>query len=122
MPHCDVVPGLCPDLTSTSRYSKFAGLGNLGIGLMATAMFTKLPAFRNAPLATYWAPAVDTQNEDIKATSNASSKPNEEASEEPVFPVIIFSRKYPVGTKFSFLVSTTTGCNRVPGTLDYAAA
>ncbi|GIZ39670.1 hypothetical protein CKM354_000304500 [Cercospora kikuchii] len=80
-----------PRLGIAQGYSKFAGLGNLGIGLMATAMFTKLPAFRNAPLATYWAPAVDTQSEDIKATSNASFKPSEEASEEPVFPVIIFS-------------------------------
>ncbi|KAK5132930.1 hypothetical protein LTR08_008378 [Meristemomyces frigidus] len=79
-----------PRISMAKGYGRFAGVGDLAIPLFLPAMFTKLPAYRNAPVASYWAPSVDTKDEGTKAKTTQGSKP-EGASDEPRFPLILFS-------------------------------
>ncbi|EMD01054.1 hypothetical protein BAUCODRAFT_50008, partial [Baudoinia panamericana UAMH 10762] len=79
-----------PRLSIAQGYGKFAGLGNLALPLFIPALFTKLPAYRNAPLAHYWAPPVDTDSEGVDVKFEMGEKP-EGASDEPEFPLILFS-------------------------------
>ncbi|KAK3716390.1 hypothetical protein LTR37_006540 [Vermiconidia calcicola] len=71
-------------------YGRFAGVGKLAIPVFLPAMFTKLPAYRNAPIATHWAPPVDTKAGGIKVKTETGSRPAG-ASAEPVFPLLLFS-------------------------------
>lgn len=80
-----------PRVSIAQGYGKFAGVGSLAVPVFATTMLTKLPAFRNAPIARYWAPEADTKTEGLKAKHEAGTKPNESSSDEPQFPVILFS-------------------------------
>jgi len=79
-----------PRVDMARGYCKFAGLGDWGLPLFVPAMFTKLPAYRNAPVAKYWAPTVNTKTEGTRVKMMAGNRP-EGASEEPVFPLILFS-------------------------------
>jgi len=79
-----------PRVQIAKGYGKFAGVGSLMIPLMLPAMFTKLPAYRNAPVANYWAPPINTEDQGFEAKTTTDSKPFG-ASEEPVFPLILFS-------------------------------
>ncbi|KAK3621883.1 hypothetical protein LTR56_014987 [Elasticomyces elasticus] len=79
-----------PRIDMAKGYGKFAGLGDLMIPIMLPAMFTKLPAYRNAPVAKYWAPEVNTKTDGLQAKAEGGTKP-EDAAEEPVFPLIMFS-------------------------------
>ncbi|KAF7184995.1 putative phospholipase A2 [Pseudocercospora fuligena] len=79
-----------PRLGIAEGYGRFAGVGLLGIPIFATTMFTKLPAFRNAPLAHYWAPAADTKTEGLKAKREYGPTPPG-APDTPSFPLILFS-------------------------------
>lgn len=79
-----------PRLSIASGYGKFAGVGAMAIPVFVPTMFTKLPAFRNAPLADYWAPEVDTKTEGVKVKLESGPKP-EGAPDPPEFPVILFS-------------------------------
>lgn len=68
-----------PRLSVAQGYSHFAKLGSLGIPIFLPTMFTKLPAWRNAPLSDRLPP-------------NAKSAEGPKAQEEaPKFPLMIFS-------------------------------
>ncbi|CAJ2505352.1 Uu.00g127460.m01.CDS01 [Anthostomella pinea] len=79
-----------PRINMAKGYGRFAGVGSLAVPLFLPAMFTKLPAYRNAPLADYWAPEVDTKTEGVHVKAKQGDKP-EGAPDEPVFPLILFS-------------------------------
>ncbi|KAK0841622.1 hypothetical protein LTR03_009763 [Friedmanniomyces endolithicus] len=79
-----------PRISMAKGYGKFAGLGNLLIPMMLPTMFTKLPAYRNAPLAEHWAPEVNTKSDGIEAKTTEGTKPDD-APDEPIFPLILFS-------------------------------
>lgn len=79
-----------PRISIAQGYGKFAGLGDLAVPLFIPTFFTKLPAYRNAPVARYWAPAVDTKSQGIKVKTMTGDKP-EGADDEPTFPLILFS-------------------------------
>lgn len=80
-----------PRISIAEGYGRFAGVGPVGIPIMLPTMFTKLPAFRNAPPADYWAPEVDTKKEGTKVKHEHGPKPNADAPNEPAFPVLLFS-------------------------------
>ncbi|TKA78629.1 hypothetical protein B0A55_02671 [Friedmanniomyces simplex] len=79
-----------PRVSMAKGYGKFAGLGDFLIPFMLPTMFTKLPAYRNAPVAEYWAPEVDTKSDGVEAKTTEGIKP-EGAADEPIFPLIMFS-------------------------------
>ncbi|KAK1091883.1 hypothetical protein LTR48_005432 [Friedmanniomyces endolithicus] len=79
-----------PRISMAKGYGKFAGLGNLLIPVMLPTMFTKLPAYRNAPLAEYWAPEVNTKSHGLEAKRTEGTAPDD-APDEPIFPLILFS-------------------------------
>ncbi|TKA24944.1 hypothetical protein B0A50_06042 [Salinomyces thailandicus] len=74
-------------------YARFVGLPEwVGLGMFLPAMYTKLPAYRNAPLASHWAPPMNTKTSAKGAwvKTEQGTRP-EGASEEPSFPLILFS-------------------------------
>jgi platelet-activating factor acetylhydrolase len=71
-------------------YGRFAGVGPLALPVFLPTMFTKLPAWRNAPIAKYWAPEVDTKVEGMAAKEEVGEPP-EGAPDMPTFPMILFS-------------------------------
>jgi platelet-activating factor acetylhydrolase len=79
-----------PRLSIAEGYGKFAGVGPLALPVFLPTMFTKLPAFRNAPIAKYWAPEVDTKVDGFRVKEEIGDAPKG-ASKEPVFPMILFS-------------------------------
>lgn len=79
-----------PRMSIAKGYGRFAGVGALGIPILLPAMYTKLPAWRNSPVARYWAPEVDTKTRGKQVKVEMGEKPKG-ASEEPVFPMILFS-------------------------------
>ncbi|KAF2162210.1 hypothetical protein M409DRAFT_27217 [Zasmidium cellare ATCC 36951] len=79
-----------PRISIAEGYGRFAGVGPLAIPVFLPTMYTKLPAWRNSPLARYWAPEVDTKTRGKQVKVERGTKP-EGASEEPVFPMILFS-------------------------------
>lgn len=80
-----------PRLSIAQGYGRFAGVGTLGVPVFLPTMFTKLPAFRNAPVANYWAPEVDTKTGGKTVKLEIGHKPEGCTQEEPVFPLILFS-------------------------------
>ncbi|KAH9809506.1 platelet-activating factor acetylhydrolase-like [Teratosphaeria destructans] len=79
-----------PRVSMAQGYGKFGGVGNLAIPLFLPAMFTKLPAYRNAPIADYWAPEADTKAFGEKVKVKGGDKPRG-APPQPTFPLIAFS-------------------------------
>lgn len=79
-----------PRLGIADGYGKFAGVGSLALPVFLPTMWTKLPAWRNAPVARYWAPEVDTKLEGMAAKEETGPRPVG-GDEEPVFPMILFS-------------------------------
>lgn len=79
-----------PRIGIAQGYGKFAGLGDLVIPLFLPTIFTKLPAYRNAPVAKYWAPPVNVKTEGLNVKLQAGPKP-EGARDEPQFPLVMFS-------------------------------
>ena len=71
-------------------YGHFAGVGSLAVPVFVPAMFTKLPAYRNSPVAKHWAPSVDTKTQGTEVKLMAGAKPDG-APDEPCFPLILFS-------------------------------
>ncbi|KAH7138372.1 platelet-activating factor acetylhydrolase, isoform II-domain-containing protein [Dendryphion nanum] len=73
-------------------YAKFAGISDpLAMAWFgATTSFTKLPAFRNAPVATHWPPEGNSKRDGYKIKSQQGSPPPN-GSEEPIFPLLFFS-------------------------------
>lgn len=74
-----------------SGYGKFAGVGKLAVPIFLPAMFTKLPAYRNGPIASHWAPSVDIADAGTTNVKYETGPRPEGASEHPVFPLIMFS-------------------------------
>ena len=76
-------------------YGQFASVGSLGVPVFLPTMFTKLPAFRNAPLSSQYPPGTDDREEDQKSdetTEEEESKEKDEpADAPPKFPLMIFS-------------------------------
>lgn len=72
-------------------YAHFAGVPTwLALPIFTPALFTKLPAYRNADIASHWAPAGNSRSEGKKVKMQTGVKP-EGATEMPCFPLIIFS-------------------------------
>lgn len=80
-----------PRIRVSQGYGKFAGVGNFIVPFFGTTvMFTKLPAFRNAPLADHWFSSEDMHHSGQPAKdSSRSATPS--ASERPMFPLLFFS-------------------------------
>jgi platelet-activating factor acetylhydrolase len=81
-----------PRVETAKGYAQFAGLpGFVGIGLFgATTMLTKLRAYRNSPPATHWPPEGNSKKNGYKI-KNQQGRPPEGATEEPTFPLLMFS-------------------------------
>lgn len=80
-----------PRASMAHGYGKFGGVGALAVPFFAaTTMFTKLPAFRNAPLAQHWPPHENLYTAGPKV-KNTRGPPPEGAAEEPQFPLMLFS-------------------------------
>lgn len=80
-----------PRLGTAQGYAKFAGLPtSIVLPVFAPALFTKLPAYRNANVARHWAPKKNfrTEGEDAK-TTEGDKPPN--TGDLPCFPLIMFS-------------------------------
>lgn len=73
-------------------YGKFAGIPD-SIAMAwfgSTTSFTKLPAFRNAPVATHWPPEGNSKRDGYKIKSQQGPPPPN-GSKEPKFPLLFFS-------------------------------
>lgn len=79
-----------PRLSIAKGYGNFAGVGNLAVPVFVPALFTKLPAYRNAHVADYWATSSETKTRGINVKLEANSK-DEDSPDKPVFPLILFS-------------------------------
>jgi platelet-activating factor acetylhydrolase len=79
-----------PRVSIARGYGRFSGVGDLAVPLFLPAMFTKLPAYRNAPVADYWAPLADTKVHGSRVKTMTGTRPDG-APEEPTFPLILFS-------------------------------
>jgi len=80
-----------PRVRMAKGYGKFAGIGDFAVPWFAgTTMFTKLPAFRNAHPARHWPPP-DNLTHGGPRVKNEEGPPPEGESDEPCFPLIIFS-------------------------------
>ena len=73
-------------------YAKFAGLPQWPTMLwfLSTTWFTKIPAFRNAKLASHWPPQKNAKRGGWEA-KNHKGEPPKGQPEEPVFPLLMFS-------------------------------
>ncbi|RAL68172.1 hypothetical protein DID88_008880 [Monilinia fructigena] len=78
-----------PRVEMAKGYSKFAGLPSwptiAWFGM--TTAFTKLPAFRNAKLATHWPPENARESESGYQTKNSAGDPPPGEPESPCFPL-----------------------------------
>ncbi|GAB7365515.1 hypothetical protein MBLNU230_g6588t1 [Neophaeotheca triangularis] len=79
-----------PRLGIAQGYGNFAGMGRLAYPIFLPTMFTKLPAYRNAPIAQHWAAKVNVRDENVSVKTREGSKP-QEATKMPKFPVMLFS-------------------------------
>lgn len=80
-----------PRIGTAMGYGHFAGIGALAVPLFAaTSFFTKLPAYRNAPLATHWPPSFDLRSGGVEA-KHSSGPPPPGGDVPPSFPLMIFS-------------------------------
>ena len=79
-----------PRMSIANGYGQFGGIGKLAIPIFLPVMFTKLPAYRNAPIASHWAPSVNTKSGGINVKMQTGAKPDG-APDEPTFPLILFS-------------------------------
>ncbi|CAF9929324.1 MAG: hypothetical protein HETSPECPRED_007343 [Heterodermia speciosa] len=81
-----------PRLKTAQGYGLFSGLAQwlAVLWFLVSTWFTKIPAFRNADLATHWPVLQDSKTSGWKIKNQPGSPP-EGQSEEPVFPLIIFS-------------------------------
>lgn len=79
-----------PRIATSKGYAKFLNIPAAPVTgyLACTSLFTKLPAFRNAKLADYW--AKNTSEDDSSSDEEEHGKETYE-DEKPTFPVIIFS-------------------------------
>ncbi|KAM3431095.1 hypothetical protein NHJ13734_007456 [Beauveria thailandica] len=78
-----------PRLATAKGYAKFLNIPELPVTgyLACTALFTKLPAFRNAKLASFWP---DTSPQE-SGPEGEQVRRDQDDHKRPKFPVIIFS-------------------------------
>ena len=81
-----------PRPETAKGYAKFAGISNwAGLALFGTTTaFTKLQAFRNTAPATHWPPEGNSKR-DGRKIKNQQEPPPEGGSDEPTFPLLMFS-------------------------------
>lgn len=81
-----------PRPETAKGYARFAGIPEvLAMSIFgATSAFTKLPAFRNTPLATHWPPEGNSKRHGLNI-KNQQGPPPEGGSEMPKFPLLMFS-------------------------------
>ncbi|KAF2139812.1 uncharacterized protein K452DRAFT_319934 [Aplosporella prunicola CBS 121167] len=80
-----------PRVRVARGYGKFSGLGEAAVPWFgATTMFTKIPAYRNAPPAQHWAPHERAEDGGARV-KNEKGEPPEGEDAEPTFPLLIFS-------------------------------
>ncbi|KAG5917038.1 hypothetical protein E4U42_007403 [Claviceps africana] len=84
------MPG--PRIATSKGYAKFLNIPAAPVTgyLACTSLFTKLPAFRNAELAKYWAARASRGSVPPDEPDDADDKEGR-GSGKPTFPVIIFS-------------------------------
>ncbi|KAK8142658.1 hypothetical protein G3M48_008434 [Beauveria asiatica] len=87
MHHVDWMPR--PRLETAKGYAKFLNIPELPVTcyLACTTLFTKLPAFRNAKLASFWP---DTSPQE-SGPEGEQVRRDQDDHKRPKFPVIIFS-------------------------------
>ena len=79
-----------PRLGMAHGYCMFGDVGPLGVPVFFPAWFTKLPAYRNAPIAAHWAPKANSNACRNKDQMEKGERP-EGAPHEPCFPLLMFS-------------------------------
>jgi platelet-activating factor acetylhydrolase len=81
-----------PRIETAKGYATFAGIPDwAGIGFFgATAMLTKLRAYRNSPPARHWPPEGNSKKRGYKV-KNMQGPPPEGVNREPIFPLLMFS-------------------------------
>lgn len=81
-----------PRPETAKGYAKFSGMPEwMGEAIFGTTTaFTKLQAFRNTPPASHWPPEGNSKRDGLKI-KNQRGDPPEDASEEPKFPLLMFS-------------------------------
>lgn len=79
-----------PRVDIAEGYGNFANAGKAAIPVFLPSMFTKLPAYRNVPIANHWAPVDNVKTSSKKVKLQEGPRP-EGAPELPVFPLIMFS-------------------------------
>ncbi|KAI5241389.1 hypothetical protein E4T47_06802 [Aureobasidium subglaciale] len=86
-----------PRFKMAQGYGHFAGVGTVGVPIFLPTMFTKLPAFRNAPLSSQYPPGTKTKEDYENAGENTEDEDEVEDDEHglnakpPKFPLMIFS-------------------------------
>jgi platelet-activating factor acetylhydrolase len=84
-----------PRVSMAAGYGHFSTVGTLGIPVFLPTMFTKLPAFRNAPISNQYPPDMDPGHEDQKSGETTEEEDRDEKHESddapPKFPLMIFS-------------------------------
>ncbi|KAG6005390.1 hypothetical protein E4U54_000360 [Claviceps lovelessii] len=83
-----------PRIATSKGYAKFLNIPAAPVTgyLACTSLFTKLPAFRNAEVADYWAGKTSGENASSHKPDDAAADGKARSgSEKPTFPVIIFS-------------------------------
>ncbi|KAI9837099.1 MAG: hypothetical protein M1819_000750 [Sarea resinae] len=73
-------------------YARFAGLPEWPtmVFFLSSTWFTKMPAYRNAPLASHWAAAKNTRTGGFEV-KNEQGRPPPEGQEMPCHPLLLFS-------------------------------
>ncbi|KZF22083.1 hypothetical protein L228DRAFT_239099 [Xylona heveae TC161] len=82
-----------PRRKSAKGYARFAGLPRWPTTLwfLSTAWFTKLVAFRNAPLAAHWPPDLNVRAVGAEVKNLEGEPPPGEEGKPPRLPLLIFS-------------------------------
>lgn len=84
-----------PRVSMAKGYGQFASVGSLGVPIFLPTMFTKLPAFRNAPISSQYPPETDRGGKDQKSGETTEEEEHDEKDEPadapPKFPLMIFS-------------------------------
>ncbi len=79
-----------PRLGMAAGFGDFGGVGKMAVPVFFPAWLTKLPAYRNAPIASHWAPCADVKAHGIKVKLEHGPRPPG-APHEPCFPLILFT-------------------------------
>ena len=79
-----------PRMGLADAYGRFGGIGKLGYAIFLPTMFTKLPAYRNAPISSDGVPRNNANTSSTKEKTQADHIP-EGTPSDPSFPLVLFS-------------------------------